>query len=156
MATYYLTNPNSWYPVPKRAMILLTIPAIQLLTPVPMAPQSLQKMRDWALTTMTKAGTSLSYLYQSWSASNALTSRSSKKTVGNKTKRKMEYLTTIPRVMMVTFHLWNERLIFTSEEVPASEEVFASTAELCSFNFSLFPLLWNHGIAVTFYVLCTY
>ena len=24
------------------------------------------------------------------------------------------------RVMMVTFHLWNKRLIFTSEEVPAS------------------------------------
>ena len=90
-----------------------------------------------------------------WSASNALTSRSSEKTAGNKTKRKMEYLTTIPRVMKVTFHLWNERLIFTSEEVPASEEVFASTAELCSFNFSLFPLLWNHGIAVTFCVLCT-
>ena len=30
----------------------------------------------------------------------------------------MEYLTTIPRVMMVTFHLWNKGLIFTSEEVP--------------------------------------
>ncbi|CAH3151668.1 unnamed protein product [Pocillopora meandrina] len=59
LATYYFTNPNSWYPVPERAMILLAIPAIQLLTPVPMAPQSIQKMRDWALTTMTKAGTSL-------------------------------------------------------------------------------------------------
>ena len=41
---------------------------------------------------------------------------------------------------MMTFHLWNERLIFTSEEVPALEEVFASTAELCSVNFSLSPL----------------
>ena len=83
-----------------------------------------------------------SYLYQrkiqpvNRSASNALTSRrSSKKTAGNKTKRKMEYWSTIPRVMM-TFHLWNERLIFTSEEIPASEEVFASTEELCSVNFS--------------------
>ena len=35
---------------------------------------------------------------------------------------------------------WNERLIFTSEEVPASEEAFASAAELCSVNFSLSPL----------------
>ena len=33
--------------------------------------------------------------------------------------------------MMGTFHLKNVRLIFTSEEVPAEEEVFASTAELC-------------------------
>ena len=68
-------------------------------------------------------------------ASNALTARSTKKTVGNKTKRKMEYWSTIPRVMMTTFHLWNERLIFTLEEVPALEEVFTSTAELCLVNF---------------------
>ena len=34
----------------------------------------------------------------------------------------MEYWSTIPLVMMMTFHLWNERLIFTSEEVPASEK----------------------------------
>ena len=65
----------------------------------------------------------------------ALTSRSSKKTAGNKAKRKMEYWSTIPRVMMMTFHLWNERLIFTSEEVSTSKEVFASIAELCSVNF---------------------
>ena len=89
------------------------------------------------------------------SASNALTSRSNKKTAGNETKRKMEYLSTIPRVMMVTFHLWKERLIFTSEEVPASEEVLVSTAELCSVNSSLSPLLWNYEIAVTFCALCT-
>ena len=29
----------------------------------------------------------------------------------------------------------NERLIFTLEEVPALEEVFTSTAELCLVNF---------------------
>ena len=82
-------------------------------------------------------------------------SRNSKKTAGNKNKREEEYRSTIPRVMMMTFHLWNERLIFTSGEVPASEEVFASTAELCQVNFSLSPLLWNYGIAKTFCVLCT-
>ena len=67
----------------------------------------------------------------------------------------MEYWNTIPRVMMMTFHLWNERLIFTSEEVSTSKEVFASTAELCSVNFSLSPLLWIYGISVTliFYAL---
>ena len=53
----------------------------------------------------------------------------------------MEYLSTIPRVMMATFYLWNERLIFTSEKVPAAEEVFASTAELCSI--SLVMELWD-------------
>ena len=35
----------------------------------------------------------------------------------------------VPRVMM-TFHLWSERLICTSEEVPTSEDIFAPTAEL--------------------------
>ena len=46
---------------------------------------------------------------------------------------------------------------FISEGVPASEEVFASTAELCSVNFSLSPLLWNYEITVTvtFSVFCT-
>ena len=87
------------------------------------------------------------------SASNVLTSRSSKKKkkAGNKTKRKMEYWRTIPRVMMMTFHLSNKRLIFTSKgKFLPLEKVFASTAELCSVNFSLSPLLWNYGIAVTF------
>ena len=37
------------------------------------------------------------------SASNALTSRSSKETAENKTNRKMEYYRTIPRVMMMTW-----------------------------------------------------
>ena len=112
-------------------------------------------------TTMARAGTSLrssireKFSQSNRSASNVLTSRSSKKTAGNKTKRKMEYWRKIPRVMMMTFHLWNKRLIFTSKEVPALEKVFASTAELCSVNFSLSPLLWNYGIAVTFWVLCT-
>ena len=155
-AAYYLTNPNPWYPVPEHARILSAIPAIQPLPPVPKAPQSIQKMRDLAETfvaavrqlsvkqetTMARAGTSRrtfireKFSRSNRSASNALTSRrSSKKTAGNKTKMKMEYWSTIPRVMM-TFHLWNERLIFTSEEIPASEEVFASTEELCSVNFS--------------------
>ena len=41
-------------------------------------------------------------------------------------------------------------LFFSSEECSASEEVFASSAELCSDSFPLFPSLWNYGIAVTF------
>ena len=53
-----------------------------------------------------------------------------------------------------TFHLWSERLILSSEEVPASEDVFASTTDLCCVNFSLFTLLWNNGIAVTFCLSC--
>ena len=53
---------------------------------------------------------------------------------------------------MAIFHLWNERLIFTSEDVPAAEEIFASAAELYSLNSSLSSFLWNYGIAVTFCV----
>ena len=53
--------------------------------------------------------------------------------------------------MLAKFHLYNEKQIFTSKEFLASDEVFASTAELCLVNFSLFSLLWNCGIAVTFY-----
>ena len=41
--------------------------------------------------------------------------------------------------MTLTFHLWNERLIPSSEEVPASEEVLASITELCSGDFLYFP-----------------
>ena len=52
--------------------------------------------------------------------------------------------------MMVTFHLRNVRLIFSSEEFPASEEVFASTAELGSVNCSILALLWSYVIASTF------
>ena len=37
---------------------------------------------------------------------------------------------------------------FYLRRVSASEEVFASRAELCSVNFSLSPLLWNYEITV--------
>ena len=47
-AAYYFTNPNSWYPLPERARILSAITAIEPLPPVPMASQSIQKMRNWA------------------------------------------------------------------------------------------------------------
>ena len=57
---------------------------------------------------------------------------------------------------MEIFHLWDERLILSSEEVPASEDVFPSTAKLCCVNFSLFTLLWNDGIPVTFCLSCTF
>ena len=38
---------------------------------------------------------------------------------------------------------------------PALVEVFASITELCSGNYSLFPLLWHNRIAVTYSVLCS-
>ena len=164
---YYFTNPNSWYPVPERARILPAVPAVQPLPTVPMAPQEDTKDEGMGVNiccssasafcqTGNNDGKSWKFGRSNRSASNALTSRSSKKTAGNKTKRKMDYWSTIPRVMMMTLHLWNERLIYTSEEVPASDKVFASAAELCSVNFYLSPLLWNHGIVVIFCDLCTY
>ena len=46
---------------------------------------------------------------------------------------------------MVTFHLWNERLIFTTEEVPASRSIrFNSRIVFCLFFFiSLAVELWG-------------
>ena len=77
-AAIYFTNPKSWYPVPERAMFLSAMPVIQPLPSVPMTPQCVQVMRDWAQTfgaavrqrsvrqetTMARAGTLPSYLYQ--------------------------------------------------------------------------------------------
>ena len=77
-AVIYFTNPKSWYPVPERAMCLLAMPVIQPLPAVPMTPQCVQVMRDWVQTfgaavrqrsvrqetTMARAGTLSSYLYQ--------------------------------------------------------------------------------------------
>ena len=82
---------------------------------------------------MGRAGTPSPYLFQRviQPSEPPLTSRSGKKTAGNKTKRKKEYLSTIPRVMMVTsleleadFHLgrgsrfgrsirFNSRIVFS-------------------------------------------
>ena len=77
-AAHYFINPKSWYPVPERAMVLSAIPVMQPLPPVPMPQQCVQSMRDWAQTfgaavrqgsvrqetTMARAGTLPSYLYQ--------------------------------------------------------------------------------------------
>lgn len=77
-AAIYFTNPKSWYPVSERAMFLSAMPVIQPLPAVPMTPQCVQVMRDWAQTfgaavrqrsarqetTMARAGTLPSYLYQ--------------------------------------------------------------------------------------------
>ena len=43
-----LQNPNSWYPVLGRAIILTAKPAIQPLPPLQVTVQSIHKMRDWA------------------------------------------------------------------------------------------------------------
>ena len=58
------------------------------------------------------------------------------------------YLTALTHYIFDSF---SPRKIF-----PASEEVFASTAELCSINFLLlFPLLWKQWELSPFFVLCT-
>ena len=77
-AAHYFTNPKSRYPVPEHAMVLSAMPVMQPLPPVPMPQQCVQSMRDWAPTfsaavrqryvrqetTMARAGTLPSYLYQ--------------------------------------------------------------------------------------------
>ena len=74
----YFTSPKSWYPVPERAMFLSAKPVIQPFPAVPMTPQCVQVLRDWAQTfgaaarqrsvrqetAMSRAGTLPSYLYQ--------------------------------------------------------------------------------------------
>ena len=98
---YYFTNPNSWYPTPGRAMILPAITAIHPLPPLQVTVQSIQKMRDWVQTsalcqTGNNDGNSWNSPFVPLSEKNlalhfSLTSRSSKKTTGNKKKRKMDY-----------------------------------------------------------------
>lgn len=75
---HYFTIRKSWYPVPEHVMNLLAIPVLPPLPAVPMAQQRIQAMRDWAQTfgaavrqqsvrretTMARAGTLPSYLYQ--------------------------------------------------------------------------------------------
>ena len=100
-APCYFRNPNSWYPVLERATIPSAISAIQPLLPVLMVPQSKHLLQQCV--------SALSDRKQRWqelelprctsirekfkranrSAWNALTSRSSKKTAGNKTKKKI-------------------------------------------------------------------
>ena len=74
----YFTNIKSRFPKPERAMFLLAMPVIQPLPAVPMTPQCVQVMRDWAQTfgvavpqrsirqetTMARAGTLPYGLYQ--------------------------------------------------------------------------------------------
>ena len=110
---------------PDAAMILPAITAIHPLPPLQVTVQSIQKMRDWVQTsalcqTGNNDGNSWNSPFVPLSEKNlalhfSLTSRSSKKTTGNRKKRKMDNYCTIPRVMMVTTHLWNKRLIFTWE-----------------------------------------
>ena len=98
---------------------------IHPLPPLQVTVQSIQKMRDWVQTsalcqTGNNDGNSWNSPFVPLSEKNlalhfSLTSRSSKKTTGNRKKRKMDNYCTIPRVMMVTTHLWNKRLIFTWE-----------------------------------------
>ena len=102
-AAYYSTNPKSWYAVPERARILSAIRAIQPLPSIPMAPQSVQKTRDWVQHLVLQCVSVLSDRRQQWqelelpivplsernsarSASNALTSRRSKKKTNRKTE----------------------------------------------------------------------
>ena len=76
-AAYYFTNAKSWYHVPERRRHVSVGHTCQPLPSVPMAPQRVQSMRDWAQsfvaavrqrsvrqeTTMERAGKLLFYLY---------------------------------------------------------------------------------------------
>ncbi|CAH3152119.1 unnamed protein product [Pocillopora meandrina] len=89
-AVYYLTNPISWYPVLERAMILSAISAIQPLLPLqPGEPVSLER-------------------------SDFEEQQENSRKQDEKEDGILEHDS--PSVMIVTFHLWNERLIFTRED----------------------------------------
>ena len=143
-------------------MILSVIPAIKPLLPAPTAPQSIQKMRDWVQTTMARAGTSPSYLYRremqpgepvSLECSDFEKQRENSGKQEKEEHGKFEYDFPsddgdIPSLELeAEFHLKRGSRF--------GRQVFNSTAELCSFHFSLYSLLRNHGIAVTYCVLCT-
>ena len=139
-------------------MILSAISVIKPLPPVPMAPQSVQKMRDLAQT-FGAAVRQRSVRQESWNSLIVpLSERNSAGWAGQpRTPWPREEVvmknrpTRRAHVMLARFHLQNERRIFSSEECLASKKVFSSKAV----NFSLFSLLWNYGIAVTFcFFLC--
>ena len=86
----------------------------------------------------------------------SLTSRSSRKadegeneileydSLAEMKNRMSDFRMTRPRVMMITYHLIGTRGSFSPWKIfPSLEEVFASTAELCSVNFPLFSFLGN-------------
>ena len=128
-AVYYFTNPNSQYPVLERAMILSATKAIQPLPPLQVTVQSIQKMRDWAKTfvaavrqrsvtqetTMALAGTLYLYQKEIQPGEPVSLERSDFEEQQENSRKQDEkedgILKQIPRVMMMTFHLWMERLI---------------------------------------------
>lgn len=71
-AAIYFTNPQSWYPVPDRAVSLFEIPLIPQHSPAVISSRDAQLMKEWAHTfgaavqqrTMARDGTFPSFLYQ--------------------------------------------------------------------------------------------
>ena len=138
---------------------------IQMLSPIPIAPQNIQKMRDWAQTfgvavrQMVKAETLPSYpdqreiqLGEPLSFELADFKEQRKKKKKNQPKRKMRYWYWYlqwwriawvisgrrDRVWWPGHPIFGTRDSFSPRKIfPVSEEVFALTAELCSINFSL-------------------
>ena len=153
----FFTNSNSWYPVPEHAIILSAIPDIQAIVNRYHQYQwhhgacrrweNRHKQR-WQEHLPRRTSIRDWFSQANRSASNALNWGAARKQRETRRRRRWN----IWLVIMAIFHLWNERLIFTSEDVPAAEEIFASAAELYSVNSSLSSFLWNYGIAVTFCV----
>ena len=141
-----------------------------MLSPVLIAPQSIQKMRDWAnkfgvaVLQMVKAGTLLSNVDQKGIQPHALLSfelsgfKLQQKKGKNRQRGKWDIRVWFPSRDEETDESFpdnktgcddggipslEQEAPFIMEDFPASEEVFASTAELHSVNFSLFSLLWN-------------
>ena len=125
----------------------------QSLPPVPMAPRACRRWETrhkqrWQEQLPRRTSIRDWFSQAKRSASNALNWGAPRKQRETRRRRRWN----IWLVIMAIFHLWNERLIFTSEDVPAAEEIFASAAELYSVNSSLSSFLWNYGMAVTFCV----
>ena len=146
-----------------------------MLSPVPIAPQNIQKMRDWAQTfgvavrQMAKAGTLPSYLDQgeiqlcepvSFEISDfkEQQKKNKKKKQKNRRRRKWDIRVQFPSSDEEYYEsfpdnetAWDDgssifeaRDSFSPRKIfPAWEEVFASTAELCSIDFSLFLFPWK-------------
>ena len=67
------------------------------------------------------------------------------------TNRMSDFQMTRPHVMMMTYHLWNKRHLFTMEDFP---QFGRSVCLLCSVNFPLFSFLWNQWDCRQILLLC--
>ena len=124
---------------------------IRMLSPVPIAPENIQKMKDW-LQTFWCCGAS------DGKSLNSPVAPQKKKKTDEEENDILEYDSLAvmksgmrSHVMMITLSLERETH-YPRKNFPALEEVFVSTANCVQLTFRNFPCYGSNGIAVTFFL----